>query len=84
MLAYGTGTSWGKYSGPEENIDRDMVESVKVAIGQGWRHFDCAEAYRNELELGLALKECGVPREEFYITTKGMLGQLWCQTLHRH
>lgn len=50
---------------PEETKD-----VVKKAIKVGYRHFDTAQAYFNEAELGEAIKESGVPREELFITTK--------------
>lgn len=31
---------------------------------------DCAEVYNTEEELGLAIKECGVERENLFVTTK--------------
>lgn len=36
----------------------------------GYRHLDCAYVYRNEHEVGQAIKEAGVPREEIFITSK--------------
>jgi diketogulonate reductase-like aldo/keto reductase len=41
-----------------------------MAIKQGYRHLDCAEVYGTERELGIAIKECGVPRSELFVTTK--------------
>ena len=43
---------------------------LKVAIDKGWRHIDCADAYGTEEEVGIAVKESGVPRAEFFVTTK--------------
>ncbi|WP_322616520.1 aldo/keto reductase [Pseudomonas sp. BIC9C] len=63
---------------------RDLAtttQAVKEALAAGFRHFDCAERYRNEAQVGIALKdvlEVGkVRREELFITTK-----LW-NTNHR-
>lgn len=68
-MGYGTGTAWYKNDrfGP---FEPDCVEMVKSAIAAGYRHLDCAEAYGNEAELGVAIKESGVRREELFITTK--------------
>lgn len=36
----------------------------------GYHHLDGAEAYKTEEELGLAIKESGIPREKLFVTTK--------------
>jgi len=41
-----------------------------MAIKTGYYHLDGAEIYNNELELGAAIKESGVPREKLFVTTK--------------
>jgi diketogulonate reductase-like aldo/keto reductase len=46
------------------------VESIKSAIKLGYHHLDGAEVYGTEPELGTAIKECGIPREELFVTTK--------------
>ena len=43
---------------------------VKQAIEVGYRHFDTAQAYLNEAQVGEAIKESPIDREEFFITTK--------------
>ena len=43
---------------------------VLKAIEVGYRHFDTAQAYFNEEEVGQAIAESGIPRDEFFITTK--------------
>lgn len=40
------------------------------AISCGYRHIDTAHAYQNEAGVGEAVHECGVPREELWITSK--------------
>ncbi|EIN03934.1 Aldo/keto reductase [Punctularia strigosozonata HHB-11173 SS5] len=42
----------------------------KKAIKYGYRHFDTAFGYFNEEHVGKAIRESGIPRSEFYITTK--------------
>lgn len=41
-----------------------------MAIKTGYYHLDGAEMYNNELELGAAIEESGVPREKLFVTTK--------------
>ncbi|MDO5294174.1 MAG: aldo/keto reductase [bacterium] len=45
-------------------------ETVRTAIDCGYRLIDTAQMYENEREVGNAVKSCGVPREELFITTK--------------
>ena len=49
-------------------------KAVLDAVASGYRLIDTAAAYRNEAAVGEAIKKCGVPREELFITTK-----LWVQ-----
>jgi len=57
------------------------VTATKAALEAGFRHFDCAERYRNEREVGEALQAGfaagGIVREDIFVTTK-----LW-NTNHR-
>ena len=46
------------------------VELLKTAIHGGYRHIDTAAAYGNEESVGAAVRECGVPREELFVTSK--------------
>ena len=48
----------------------DTRASVLCALQSGWRHVDTAAFYRNEAEVGQAVRESGIPREELFITTK--------------
>lgn len=49
-------------------------QAVLDAIESGYRLIDTAAAYMNEEAVGKAIKICGVPREELFVTTK-----LWVQ-----
>lgn len=53
-------------------------DSVIAGIKAGYRHIDSAAIYGNEVEVGKAIRDSGVPREELFVTTK-----LWC-TQQRH
>ena len=39
--------------------EQDGYETVKEALKVGYRHIDTAQAYRNETEIGRAIKEIG-------------------------
>lgn len=62
---------------PDAEATRD---ATKNALAAGFRHFDCAERYKNEREVGEALQvglAGGIAREDIFVTTK-----LW-NTNHR-
>lgn len=44
--------------------------AVLWALEAGYRHIDTASIYNNEEDVGLAIRESGVPREEIFVTTK--------------
>jgi diketogulonate reductase-like aldo/keto reductase len=46
------------------------LRSVKYALKIGYRHFDTAWLYGNEGDVGRAVRESGITREEAFITTK--------------
>jgi alcohol dehydrogenase (NADP+) len=50
------------------------IIATRAALGAGFRHFDCAERYRNEREVGEALRAGlaagGIAREDIFVTTK--------------
>lgn len=51
--------------------DRQEMRAVlSAAIAAGYRLFDTAAAYSNEIVLGSAIKECAVPRERIFIQDK--------------
>jgi diketogulonate reductase-like aldo/keto reductase len=43
MLAYGIGTAQAKRNADESEVDRSLVEVIKIAIKMGYRHFDGAD-----------------------------------------
>lgn len=58
--------AFGVYQIPKEDTKRCVLEAIKA----GFRSIDTAQSYFNESEVGDAISECGVPREELFITTK--------------
>jgi len=44
--------------------------AVATALRTGYRHIDTALAYENEAEVGVGLRDSGVPRDQVWITTK--------------
>lgn len=62
---------FGVFQVPEAEV---CEKAVLDAIKTGYRLIDTAAAYFNEEAVGSAIKKCGVPREELFITTK-----LWIQ-----
>ncbi|KAJ6546660.1 NADP-dependent oxidoreductase domain-containing protein [Mycena vulgaris] len=46
------------------------ISQVDQAISLGFSHVDTAQAYRNEAEAGIAIRESGLERKEIFITTK--------------
>jgi diketogulonate reductase-like aldo/keto reductase len=60
MVGFGT---W-QLTGPR------CYDAVRHALEVGYRHLDTATVYSNEHEVGRAVRDSGVPREEIFITTK--------------
>ncbi len=51
--------------------EKEVLETaVGEAIRVGYRHFDTAKIYGNEKALGIEIQKSGIPREEFFITSK--------------
>ena len=53
-----------------DQIERGRVETIKTALRLGYRHLDTAHMYQTELEVGAAIKESGIARDEIFVTTK--------------
>lgn len=51
-------------------VGQECVDNIKDALKAGYRHIDTASAYKNEKEIGQAIKESLIPREEIFITSK--------------
>ena len=49
---------------------QDTVAAVSTALQAGYRHIDTAEMYGNEQEVGEAIRQSGLGRDEVYVTSK--------------
>lgn len=58
----GLGT-WGR-------TGRDGLDAILTAIEIGYRHLDTAQTYDTESVIGRAIERSGVPRRDFFLTTK--------------
>jgi diketogulonate reductase-like aldo/keto reductase len=58
MIGFGT---WALHS---------PYDAVRAALDAGYRHFDTAYQYQNEGDIGRALRDSGIPREDVFVTTK--------------
>ena len=54
--------------------DGPTYDAVLAALKAGYRHIDTAAAYFNEEDVGRAVRDSGIPREEIFVTSK-----LWLQ-----
>mmetsp|Transcript_3258 Transcript_3258/g.2801 ORF Transcript_3258/g.2801 Transcript_3258/m.2801 type:complete len:94 (-) Transcript_3258:612-893(-) len=48
----------------------ETYNAVLMALKAGYRHIDTAVLYKNEKNVGDAIKDSGIPRENIFITTK--------------
>ena len=56
--------------GTWQSTGQDCIDVVKEALQLGYEHIDTAQAYSNEREVGKGIKQSGVGREKFFLTTK--------------
>jgi len=49
---------------------QDTATTVQTALEVGYRHIDTAQMYGNEAEVGEAIANSGIPRDELFVTTK--------------
>ena len=54
--------------------DGPTYTAVLAALKAGYRHIDTAAAYMNETDVGRAIQDSGIPRDEIFVTSK-----LWLQ-----
>ncbi len=58
---------FGTWQIPDGDVAYD---STLFALNNGYRHIDTARAYGNEASVGRAIRDCGLAREEIFLTTK--------------
>lgn len=58
---------YGTWKSPDSEV---TVEGIKTAVSCGYRHIDTAAVYGNEVSVGKGIAECGIPREELFVTSK--------------
>lgn len=56
--------------GTWQSTGQDCIDVVKKALEMGYEHIDTAQAYDNEKEVGQGIKQSGVARDKFFLTTK--------------
>ncbi len=66
-----------------QSSPEDTTAAVAAALETGYRHIDTAAAYGNELEVGRAIKQSGLTREDVFIETKVWISDYgYDETLH--
>lgn len=56
--------------GTWQSAPNDCYNAVRWALDAGYRHIDTAFAYGNEADVGRAVRDSGLPREQVFVTTK--------------
>lgn len=70
ILSNGVGidcVGYGTWLTPDGEV---AVNAVAEALKLGYRHIDTAAIYGNEVSVGAAIKQSGLPREEIFVTSK--------------
>lgn len=73
MPSVGFGTLGGHGDALHKDSPSSMGDAVLDALAAGYRHIDCAECYKNEKEMGTALRQAfakGLRRDEIFVTSK--------------
>ncbi len=68
---------FGTYQMPARITERCVSDALKI----GYRHVDTAQCYGNEREVGLAVRNSGLRREDIFVTTKLWGGRGYKDTL---
>jgi diketogulonate reductase-like aldo/keto reductase len=60
------------------HVERSAQECVRDALDVGYRFLECAQFYGNEKEVGNAIRDSGIPREELFLCSK-----VWTSTMEQ-
>lgn len=82
-LANGVGIPCVGYGTFKMANDGDTAEAIRAALAAGYRHIDTAQTYGNEESVGQALKKCGLPRKDIFLTSKLGNNDHGYQTTHK-
>ena len=58
--------------------DQQVIDSIRNGLDLGYRHIETAQIYGNEAEVGQAIADSGVARDDLFVTTK-----IWTENLSR-
>ena len=56
--------------GTWQSTGQDCIDVVSQGLKMGYEHIDTAQAYSNEKEVGQGIKQSGIARDKFFLTTK--------------
>ncbi|WP_230658034.1 aldo/keto reductase [Psychrobacter sp. I-STPA10] len=56
--------------GTWQSTGQDCIDVVSQALQMGYEHIDTAQAYDNEIQVGQGIKQSGIARDKFFLTTK--------------
>ncbi len=56
--------------GTWQSTGQDCIDVVSQGLQMGYEHIDTAQAYDNEVEVGKGIKQSGIARDKFFLTTK--------------
>ena len=70
LLNNGLEMPWLGFGVFQINDGQEVEHSVRNALEIGYRSIDTASVYGNELGVGKAIRESGIPREDIFLTTK--------------
>ena len=74
QLSDGTQIPWIAFGSGTAFFRKPCKDACALALSLGFTHIDTAAAYNNEEDVGLAIAESKIPRENLFITTK--LGEI--------